>query len=275
MGMTDSPACGARRAYRRGPALADSPGFLRVSGSFGILDLAGRGPAGADPGAGVSWQRNVNHCSLTFCSLGPWDRGNLCRRAAAAGGAGGGRVGVPGCGVGVAAGRVVAPGSYARLSATSLAMTMEPCPRGPRWCQGASPALRPLPASGLPPASQAECDTPTDFRDTRRISAPPRRIFAPSCVMMRHPCVAPRAPAAASVVSATRADNQPRRTDLQSPTRWTFGPRSVRIVCAGRAPARGQAGRGRTHPALRWSLAHHRNIFNRMADGPARTCASG
>jgi hypothetical protein len=62
-------------------------------------------------------------------------------------------------------------GSYARLSATSLVTTTKLCPRGHRWWQG------------LAPASLAECDTltdspdtPTDFRDTRRIFASPCAI---------------------------------------------------------------------------------------------------
>jgi hypothetical protein len=71
----------------------------------------------------------------------------------------------------VTAGRGVGAGSCARLSATSLVTTMKLYPRGHRWCQG------------LAPGSQAECDTltdfpdtPTDFRDTRRIVASPCAI---------------------------------------------------------------------------------------------------
>jgi hypothetical protein len=52
-----------------------------------------------------------------------------------------------------------------------------------------------MPASGLPTASQAECDkptdfpvTPTDFRDIRPIFAAP----GSSCVAMRHQAPAVR-----------------------------------------------------------------------------------
>jgi hypothetical protein len=58
--------------------------FLRRSGSFGIsASLAARGPEplhGTVLGLGFAGQRSVNHCVLTLCSAGPWDRGNPCRR---------------------------------------------------------------------------------------------------------------------------------------------------------------------------------------------------
>jgi hypothetical protein len=112
---------------------ANSPGFLRRSGSFGVsVSIGSRGAALAPWPAPVllrparrrvvqfradscgarvplafdlaccRWvgtasrsgardrgaeQRSVNHCVLTLCSAGPWDRGNLCpRRPKRAGG---------------------------------------------------------------------------------------------------------------------------------------------------------------------------------------------
>jgi hypothetical protein len=108
---------------------ANSPGFLRRSGFFGVSVSIGSRGAGPAPepapvllrparqfradscGARVplafdlaccAWvgtasrsgardrgaeQRSVNHCVLTLCSAGPWDRGNLCpRRPKRAGG---------------------------------------------------------------------------------------------------------------------------------------------------------------------------------------------
>jgi hypothetical protein len=62
-------------------------------------------------------------------------------------------------------------GSYARLSATALVTTMKLCPRGHRSCQG------------LAPASLAECDTLTDFPDTPTDFRDTRRIFAAPCAI--------------------------------------------------------------------------------------------
>jgi hypothetical protein len=62
-------------------------------------------------------------------------------------------------------------GSYARLSATSLVTTTKLCPRGHRWWQG------------LAPASLAECDTLTDFPDTPTDFRDTRRIFAAPCAI--------------------------------------------------------------------------------------------
>ena len=96
-------------------------------------------------------------------------------------------------------------------------------------------------------------DTLTDFPDSRpmltsrRSAAPPRAIPArPSasrliCDARRHPCQ-PRA--------------RPRVKRAQS------GPRSVRIVCAGRAPRATQRRQAQCR-----SLTDHRNIFNRIGSG--------
>jgi hypothetical protein len=82
--------------------IADSPGIVRLLGSFGIsTPLATHGPELIRQGAAwleFAGQRSVNHCVLTLCLAGPCDRGNLCRRRPAERarrrGAG------PGCGAG-------------------------------------------------------------------------------------------------------------------------------------------------------------------------------
>ena len=75
-------ACARRRI--RLCMIADSPGFLRLSGTFGIS--AGIGLRGSDrygaARARITRQGSLNHVALTLCSVGPWDRGNLCQPGA-------------------------------------------------------------------------------------------------------------------------------------------------------------------------------------------------
>ena len=132
---------------------------------------------------------------------------------------------------------------------------------GHRWCQRSRPRF--ARHAGVRPAAcpRPKCDTPTDFRDTRRIL----RRDAP-----------PRSPAG---LSARRADNRVSRRPRPSK------PHAIDVGCSGHArfapsapverPRGTRQGTWKVpHPAdggvscilaRRWSLAHHRNIFNRPA----------
>ena len=207
------------------PGSSRAHGFAWISCGFRVpsafLSSRAVDPAEAYPGAGLAWQRRVNHGVLTLCSLAPWDRGILCPRPAPRGSGRGGRrrtwQQVAG---GSGRSGVSTPGSCARLSATALVTAMRLAPRSYGGVRGASPAQH------LPPASPAERDTPTDFRATRRIS--------------RHPCATTGLMATYLQRAPTVVSAQP--TPKARDRRSRFGRRSARAACA----AEHRAGPART-----------------------------
>jgi hypothetical protein len=166
--------CGAYARRRACPVMAAaSPGFLRHSGSFGIsaeIGLRGQEPIDvALLGLGFTRQGSGNHIALTLCSVGPWDRGNLCRRPAAC------RAGAGDApeGAGRRAGggaRHAARRGVRQVGAGRRVLSCAATSSHRRW--GSRPRGRVLHRPHATP---------------RRIFASPRRIFASSCATSRSP----------------------------------------------------------------------------------------
>ena len=76
---------GQGAARRRLPAAEADRVFARLPAAFGVVrhsrSLRFRGGSKGVRSARRCRQRSLNHWSLTLCSGGPCDRGNLCRRA--------------------------------------------------------------------------------------------------------------------------------------------------------------------------------------------------
>jgi hypothetical protein len=144
--------------------VSQSPGFLRLLRSFGIRHSVGCAAVGAASGAARAARGNGALTIASYLVFGPCER-RICARAPAAAGSGAGAGG----GKRRAMVRLAAGwGGGARVLCAAVGDiagdAMKPCPR--RIGQGSSSAPRSLPASSLPRASQAECDTLTDFPDT-------------------------------------------------------------------------------------------------------------
>ena len=182
-----SRGCRLLGRSRGPPGTAMTSELAPISAGFRVPSVVRRrAPAGAEAARGAArfgstWQRSVNHGGLTLCSMGPCDRGNPCRRSQAgtgAGGGAGGRAGIAsGIGSRAGSGRWHASGGVGGMAAEAPGRGIGATSiGGRRSCAPPASHAASAPAEGI--VAPAECDTPTDFRDTRR-------IFAPSCVMMR------------------------------------------------------------------------------------------
>jgi hypothetical protein len=169
---TNSPACGAPVPPGGAGAGSQDSGGSRVPSAF-LTSRAVRWPEPISMMLGVATQRYPGLLNLLFArSMGPWESVPAPRGSGRGGRRGLARGGTDGVGLVRDCGRSgFGAGSYARLSATALVTTMKLCPRGHRSCQG------------LAPASLAECDTLTDFPDTPTDFRDTRRIFAAPCAI--------------------------------------------------------------------------------------------
>ena len=205
--------------------------IARVPAALGFLwyfDLARCARAGTDPrGAArvrLTRQGSFNHIVLTSCSVGPWDRGNPCRRCPRER-AGGGR--------GLAQAGRAWPG---RAWPGRRACGWSGRPAG--WRRGARAVIGACERHRWYPGQDGVC-----------------------CIgLMRHPDAFLRHPGA-----FLRHHAPCRRRGATTLRSRADTPADVRRPhAAGRQsnPRGPSAKSGRTHPAPRWSLAHHRNIFN-------------